>query len=102
MSCHHEEIPRRATVAQEHNVLNDVEILAGCTPATVEESSGWTSVVNSAENRVQFCKGLDGKPHFCTLYGMCMVLKVSAQAGQNGAMNKPSVQSTIQNAKSGL
>jgi hypothetical protein len=50
------------TVVQVHKVLNDMEIIAGCTPAEVGESSEWTSVVNSAEeNRADFCKSLDGK-----------------------------------------
>jgi hypothetical protein len=61
------------------------------------ESSEWTSVVNSAEwNRANFCKALDGKPLFsalCDVYTVTLnelkaVPKVSAQAGQSGALNK--------------
>jgi cation transporter-like permease len=37
-----------SVVQQVHKVLNDIEILAGCTPAKVGESSEWTSIVNSA------------------------------------------------------
>jgi hypothetical protein len=57
--------------------------------------------VNSVdENRANFCKALDGKPLFSAVYIMYMVtlnklkaiLKVSAQAGQSGAVNKTSVE----------
>jgi hypothetical protein len=87
-------------VQQVHKVVNDIEILAKCTPAKEGESSWWTTIVNSAEeNRAKFCTFLDGKPLFSALYGMYMVtlkeLKVNAQAGQNGAMNKTSLESTV-------
>jgi hypothetical protein len=36
-------------VQQVHKVLNDIEILAGCTPAKVGQSSEWMSIVKSAE-----------------------------------------------------
>jgi hypothetical protein len=95
--------PEAASVVQQvDKVLNDIEILARCTPAKVGESSQWTSIVNSVEeNRANFCKGLDGMPLFSALYGMYMVilnelksiLKVSAQTGQSGAVNKISVES---------
>jgi hypothetical protein len=70
----------------------------------VGESPEWTSVVNSAENRVNFCKALDGRPLFNILYGIYAitlnelkaVLKVSAQEGQSGAVNKTSVETTLQ------
>jgi hypothetical protein len=71
----------------------------------VGESSEWSSIVNSAEeNRADFCKGLDGKLLLSALYGMYTVslnelkavLKVSAQAGQSGAVNKTSAESTAQ------
>jgi hypothetical protein len=60
--------------------------------------------VNSAENRTNFCKGLDGKPLLSALYGMYAVtlnglkavLKVSPQAGQSDAANKTSVESKTQ------
>jgi hypothetical protein len=62
-------------------------------------------MVNSAkENRTNLCKALDGRPLFSGLYGMYTVtlnelkavLKVSPQAGQSGAVNKTSVESTAQ------
>jgi hypothetical protein len=60
--------PEAGTVVQQvHKVLNDIEILAGCTPAKVGESSQWTSLVNSEDNRANFCKGLDGKTPFSAL-----------------------------------
>jgi hypothetical protein len=72
-----------------------LRILRG-TLAKVEESSEWTSVVKSAENRAKFCKALDGEPLFNALYGMYTVtlnelkavLKVSAQASQSGVVTK--------------
>jgi hypothetical protein len=69
----------------------------------VGEGSEWTSDVNSTEEeRENFCKGLDGKPLFSTLYVLYTVTlnelksvqKVTAQAGQSGIMNKSSVEST--------
>jgi hypothetical protein len=73
--------PEAGSVLQQiYKILNDIEILAGCTPAKVEERSEWTSFVNSVEeNR--------SESTFSALFGMCMVtlyemkavLKVSAQ-----------------------
>jgi hypothetical protein len=66
------------------------------------ESSKWTSIVKSAEeNRANFCKLPDGKPlfsAFCGMYTVTLnelkaVLKVSAQAGQSGGVNKTPVES---------
>jgi hypothetical protein len=98
--------PEASSVVQEvHKALNDIEIFAGCTPAKVGESPQWTTIVNSAEeNRTNFCKYLDGKPLFSTLYGMCTVtlneLKaVSAQAKHSGAANKTSLEPTAQDAE---
>jgi hypothetical protein len=57
--------------------------------------------VNSAEeNRAILCKYLVGKPLFNALYGVHIVtlkelkalLKVTAQAGQSGAVNKISLE----------
>jgi hypothetical protein len=90
------------TVVQVHKVLNDTEILAGCTPAEVGESSEWTSIVNSVEeNRANFCKSLDGKLLFSALYGMYTVtlieLKaVSAQEKHSDSLNNTSSESTAQ------
>jgi hypothetical protein len=86
-------------------VLSDIEILAKCTRARVVESSQWTTIVNSAEdNSAKFCIFLDGKPLYSILYGMYTitlnklqaVLKVNTLAGQNGAMNETSLESTSQ------
>jgi hypothetical protein len=56
------------------------------------------------ENTANFCKALDGKLLFGMLYSMYMVilnelkaiLKVSAQAGRSGAVNKTTVESSAQ------
>jgi hypothetical protein len=62
----------------------------------VGKTCEWASIVNGAEeNRVNFCKALDGKPLLSAPYGMYAVtqnelkavLKMSAQAGQSGAVN---------------
>jgi hypothetical protein len=98
--------PEAASVVQQvHKILNNIEILAGCTTAKVRERSEWTSIVNSAEeNGANFCKSIDGKLLLSPLYGMYTVtlnelkavLKVSAQAGQSDAVKKTSVESTAQ------
>jgi 2-polyprenyl-6-methoxyphenol hydroxylase-like FAD-dependent oxidoreductase len=71
----------------------------------VEESSEWTSILNSTkDNSANYFKSLDGTPLSSTHYGMYMVtlnelkaiLKVSAQAEQNGVVNKTSVESLAQ------
>jgi hypothetical protein len=58
--------------------------------------------MNSAEeNRANFCKNVDGKPLFSALYSIYTVtlnelkavLKMRAQAGQSGAVNKTSLDS---------
>jgi hypothetical protein len=56
------------------------------------------------ENRVNFCKALNGKPLFSAVYctyalalnELKAVLKMSAHAGQSSAVNKTSVESTAQ------
>jgi hypothetical protein len=67
----------------------------------VGESSERTSIVNSSEgNRANSCKAVHGKPLFSVVYGMYIVtlnelkavLKVCAQAGQNGVVNITSVE----------
>jgi hypothetical protein len=98
--------PEAVAVVQEiHKVLSDIELLAGCTPAKVGESSEWTSVVSSVEeNRANICKAVDGKRLCSALYGMYTVtlnelkavLNVSAQAGQSGEENKTSMASMAQ------
>jgi hypothetical protein len=67
--------PEASTVVQQvHKVLNDIESLAGCTPAKVGESSEWTSIVNSEEqNRANCSKNLGGKLLFSALYGIYTV-----------------------------
>jgi hypothetical protein len=95
--------PEAASVVQVYKVLSDTETLAKCTPARVGGGSQWTTIVNSAEeNRAKSATFLDGKSLFSALYGMHTVtlkelkaaLKVNAQAGQNGAVSKTSLQST--------
>jgi hypothetical protein len=84
---------------------SDIENLDGCTWAKVGESSEWTSIVNSVEDkRAHFCKALDGKQLFSaflcmyavTLKELKAVLRVSAQAGQSGAVNTTSVEAMAQ------
>lgn len=63
--------PEAASVVQQvSKVLSDIENLAGCTPPEVGESSEWTSILNSLENRANFCKALDGKRLFSDLYSI--------------------------------
>jgi hypothetical protein len=45
-----------SVVQQVHEVHSDIENFAGCTPAGVEESPEWTSIVNSAEIRAKLAK----------------------------------------------
>lgn len=60
-----------ASAVQVYSVLNDIENLAGCTPAKVGGSSEWNSNINSAEgNRANFCKFLSRKPLFSSLYSI--------------------------------
>jgi hypothetical protein len=55
-------------VKQVYKMLSDTEVRAKCTPAKVQESSEWTTIVRSAEeNRANFCKILEGKPNFSAL-----------------------------------
>jgi hypothetical protein len=96
--------PEAASVVQQvHKVISDIETLVKYTPAKVGESSHWTttSIVNNAEEkRAKFYKFLGGKPLFGALYGMytvtlkelMVVLKVNAQAGQSGAVNRTSLE----------
>jgi hypothetical protein len=85
-----------------HKELNEIETIAGCTPAKMGENPEWTTIVISMEvNRANFCKGLDGKPLFSALYGMYMVtlneLKaVSVQAKHSVTANKTSLEPTAQ------
>jgi hypothetical protein len=95
--------PEAVSVVQQVNkMISDFEILSKLTSARVGGISQWTTIVKSAENRVTFCKFLDGNPLFSALYGMYMVilkelhavLKVNTQTGQSGAVNKTSLEST--------
>jgi hypothetical protein len=93
--------PEAAAVAQ--HVLSDSDF-AGCTQHKVKDNSEWTSILNTEENSENYCKGLDGKTLFSALHGMYAVtlnelkavLKVSAQTGPSGMVNKTSVESTAQ------
>jgi hypothetical protein len=59
--------PEGASVVQQvYKAPSDIENLVGCTPDKVGECTEWTSVVRSAENRVNFRKALDGS----ALYGI--------------------------------
>jgi hypothetical protein len=40
---------KKYTTTEEYKMLNDIEILAECTPAKEGENSQWSSIVNSAE-----------------------------------------------------
>jgi hypothetical protein len=52
--------PEAVSVVQKvHKVISDIEVLAKCAPARVRESSQWTTIVNSAENR-KILQILDG------------------------------------------
>jgi hypothetical protein len=94
--------PEAASIVRVHKMISDIVILAKSTLTGVEKSSQWTTIVNSAEeNRAKFCTFLDGKPLFSALYGtytvplkkLQAVLKVNAQTGQSGAVNKTSLES---------
>jgi hypothetical protein len=72
-------------------VLCDIEDVAGYTPTSVGDSAQWSSIVNTAEeNRLNFCKALDGKTLYSALYGTYTVtlqelkalLKASASTNQ--------------------
>jgi hypothetical protein len=52
-------------------VLNDIEILAGCTPVKVGESSEWTSIVNSVEETEQTFAKLQMGSCFLALSSAC-------------------------------
>jgi hypothetical protein len=111
MSCQSEQYTEAASVVQQvYKVLSHNENLAGCTLAKVGESSGWTSIVNNAEeNRAKYCKALDGKLLYSVLYGMYAVtlnelkdvLKLSEQAGQsvNKTSEETMAQDDLQEAK---
>jgi hypothetical protein len=84
---------------QVQNVLNDIVILAGCTPAEVGESSEWTSIANSAEENRGTLQKSGWEASFSALYGMYTVtlieLKaVSAQAKHSDSLNNTSSGST--------
>jgi uncharacterized phage-associated protein len=53
-----------SAVQQVYKMLGDIEKLSAWTLAKVTQSSEWISIVNSAQNRANFCKGLDGKPRY--------------------------------------
>jgi hypothetical protein len=92
-------------VKQAYEILNDIETSVGNTQAEVGESCEWISIVSSVEeNRANIRRDLDDKPLFSAIYIMYTLtlnqlksfLKLRAQAGQSGAMNKTSVESTAQ------
>jgi hypothetical protein len=63
--------PETASIVQQvRKVLSGIGNLAGCTPLEEGESSEWTSILNSVENRANFYKAVDDKWLFSDLYGM--------------------------------
>jgi hypothetical protein len=50
-------------------VLCDIENVAGYTPPSEGDSDKWSSIVNAAEDKQNFCKGLGGKTLYSALYG---------------------------------
>jgi hypothetical protein len=73
-----------------YKAICNIEDVAGCTPAAVGESAGWTAIVNTAEdNRASYCKALFGSVLFSALHGAYTValndlkslLKTSSSAG---------------------
>jgi hypothetical protein len=56
-------------------MIGDNKDPAGHTPAMVEESSEWASVVKSAEeNRANYCNILGGRSPFSAMYGTYTVM----------------------------
>jgi hypothetical protein len=73
-------------------VIRDIEEMARYTPASVGESEQWSSIVSTVEeNKHNFCKVLNGKNLFITLYGtytialreLMAVLKASTPTWQS-------------------
>jgi hypothetical protein len=59
-----------AQLKQLFKALDDTEVLAGHTSASVGESEEWAAIVNAAEeNGVSYCKALHGHTLFSALYG---------------------------------
>jgi hypothetical protein len=90
-----------AQLRQLFKVLCDIEDVAGYTLASVGESNQWSAIVNVAqENKLHFCKALNGKPLFSALHGsytvalpeLKAVLKASNSAGQSQTPKPPATQ----------
>jgi hypothetical protein len=90
-----------AQLRQLFRVLCDIEDVARYTPASVGESDQWSAIVNvTEENKLHFCKALNGKPLFSALYGsytvalqeLKAVLKASNSAGQSQTPKSPATQ----------
>jgi hypothetical protein len=62
-------------------LLCDIQDVAGYTPASVDDSKGWSSYVTAAEeDQVNFCKALTGKTLFSALCGMYTVALIDLKA----------------------
>jgi hypothetical protein len=81
-----------AQLKQLFKVIRDIEEMARDTPAPVDESEQWSSIVSTGEeNRQNFCRVLNGKNLFNALYGtytvalyeLKAVLKASTPEGQS-------------------
>jgi hypothetical protein len=71
----------RKAIEKVHSVLNNIFILAGCTPRTVGETEVWTSVVRRSEaDRLILCRMLEGKSLFGALYRVCSLTLLELKA----------------------
>jgi hypothetical protein len=89
-----------AQLKQLFKVLGDNEDVAGHTAASVGESEQRSAIVNSAENRHNFCKALSGKSLFSALFGTYIValqeLKAVLKASTPGGQSKTPKSTTTQ------
>jgi hypothetical protein len=96
--------PEAASVVQQvYKVISDTEILAKCPPVRVEESSQWTTIVNSAKdsNILQTFKWEAAFQRTLrhvhgNIERLQAFLKVNTQTGQSGVANKTSLESKAQ------
>jgi hypothetical protein len=101
VSCHHEKYSEAGSVVQVHKVLNDIEILAGCTPAKVGRTlSGPLLCIGGGEQN-KLLQRTGWEAAFSALYGMYTVtvneLKaVGAQAKHRVTAKKISSEPTAQ------
>jgi hypothetical protein len=63
--------PDARETIDEHNVLNDILSLTGCTPKKIDANMIWVHTVGQAKaNRVGLCRVVKGKNLFGALYGV--------------------------------